>query len=74
MRAVDLLQSLPVVEGEGIGCIATRSGFSHAAYMSRIANIYQNNPRQMPFDFSDIIATLHDDNFKVLGVQKCHRL
>jgi hypothetical protein len=50
--------------------------------MPRIAIEYANNPRNMPFDFPDVIASLApralfvnapkgDDNFDVSGVADC---
>jgi dienelactone hydrolase len=49
-------------------------------YMPRIATVYRNNPKKMPFDFTEVIAALapraflasaplHDDNFEVSGVR-----
>ena len=118
MRAVDLLQSLPEVDAERIGCIGhslgghntifvavfdTRlkvmvsscgfnsfrkyyggdlSGWSHKGYMPRIAEVYGKDPKQMPFDFTEAVATLapraffvnapiNDSNFEVSGVKDC---
>jgi dienelactone hydrolase len=120
MRAVDLLQSLPEVDGERIGCIGhslgghntlflaafdTRikvavtscgfnsfpkyyggdlAGWSHAGYMPRIASVYGKDPKQMPFDFTEVLAALaprpvfinaptKDDNFELSGVHGCIR-
>lgn len=117
-RAVDVLQSLPEVDGERIGCIGhslgghnslfvavfeprikvvvTSCGFnafprysggnlrgwSHKGYMPRIASEYQADAAKMPFDFTEILASLapravfinaplKDDNFPVEGVRDC---
>ncbi len=116
IRAIDLLQSLPEVDLNRIGCIGhslgghnsiftatfdprikavvsncgfTRfhkyyggklKGWSSPRYMPRIANSYGNDPDRVPFDFTEIIATLapraflassplRDDNFEVSGVR-----
>lgn len=56
------------------------TGWSHKGYMPRIADRYAKDPKQMPFDFSDILvslapravfinAPLRDDNFEVSGVR-----
>lgn len=118
MRAVDLLQTLPEVQGERIGCLGHSlggfntlmlalfderikvavtscgftsfrkyfggdlTGFSHAGYMPRIAEIYDNDAAKMPFDFPEIIAALsprpflacaptQDYYFDLSGVQDC---
>jgi dienelactone hydrolase len=118
MRAVDLLQSLPEVDGDRIGVIghslgghnalfvaafdprpkvvATSCGFTSFAkykggdlagwaqkrYMPRVADVYNNDPKKMPFDFSEILgaiaprvvfisAPLRDDNFDASGVRDC---
>ena len=58
------------------------TGWSHKGYMPRIADRYAKDPKQMPFDFSDILlslapravfinAPLRDDNFDVSGVRDC---
>jgi pimeloyl-ACP methyl ester carboxylesterase len=58
------------------------TGWSHKGYMPRIADQYAKDPKQMPFDFSDILvslapravfinAPLRDDNFEVSGVRDC---
>jgi pimeloyl-ACP methyl ester carboxylesterase len=58
------------------------TGWSHKGYMPRIADRYGKDPKQMPFDFSDILASLapravfinaplRDDNFEVSGVRDC---
>jgi hypothetical protein len=50
--------------------------------MPRIASVYNNDPRQVPFDFPELIgalapraflaiAPLHDDNFEHSGVDDC---
>jgi dienelactone hydrolase len=57
-------------------------GWSHAGYMPRIASIYQCDPKQMPFDFPEILTALapravfinapvNDANFAVAGVRDC---
>ena len=58
------------------------TGWSHKGYMPRIADQYAKDPKQMPFDFSDILvslapravfinAPLRDNNFEVSGVRDC---
>jgi dienelactone hydrolase len=118
MRAIDLLQSLPEVDGERIGCIGhslgghntmftgvfdarikalvsncgfnsfakyyggNLKGWSHKGYMPRIASVYEMKPEKMPFEFTEVVASLapraflasspmHDDNFDVSGVKDC---
>jgi dienelactone hydrolase len=118
MRAVDLLQSLPEVDGEKIGVIGhslgghnalfvaafdprikavitscgfnsffaynggNLAGWSHSGYMPRIATVYANDPKQMPFDFTEVLASIaprpvfinapmEDSNFPVSGVMDC---
>jgi dienelactone hydrolase len=118
MRAVDLLQSLPEVDGDRIGTIGqsmggynslfvavfdTRvkviisscgfnsfpkyyggdlTGWSHKGHMPRIAEVYDKDPRKMPFDFPEVVAALaprpfftnspvDDINFEVSGVRDC---
>jgi dienelactone hydrolase len=55
-------------------------GWTSDRYMPRIASVYNNDPRKMPFDFADVIASfapraflavapLRDDNFAVGGVK-----
>lgn len=55
-------------------------GWTSSRYMPRIAQRYQSNPDQMPFDFTDLIAALapraflavapqQDHNFEVSGVR-----
>lgn len=55
-------------------------GWTSDRYMPRIASEYGNDPKKMPFEFSDVIASfapraflavspLHDDNFDVRGVR-----
>lgn len=57
-------------------------GWSHKGYMPRIASLYQCDPKQMPFDFAEILAAmaprpvfinapLRDANFNVEGVRDC---
>src|SRR5262249_9056783 len=93
-RALDLLQSLPEVDGERIGCFGhslgghnalftaafdTRikavvsncgftsfpryykgnlKGWTSARYMPRIATRFDSRPDRMPFDFSEVVASL----------------
>lgn len=56
------------------------SGWGQERYMPLIAVQYHNNPAEMPFEFSDVLATLvprplfinaplHDANFSVAGVR-----
>lgn len=118
LRAVDLLQSLPEVDGQRIGCIGHSlgghntlfvaafdlrikvmvsscgfnsffkyyggdlTGWSHNGYMPRIASQYGNDPKKMPFDFTEVVAALaprpffinapqRDANFEVSGVRDC---
>jgi len=58
------------------------NGWSHAGYMPRIRDIYERDAKQMPFDFSEVLAAiapralfinapLHDANFEVSGVKDC---
>ncbi len=58
------------------------AGWSHPGYMPRIASVYGNDPKKMPFDFTEIIsalaprplfinAPLGDRNFNVSGVSNC---
>jgi dienelactone hydrolase len=58
------------------------AGWSHKGYMPRIADIYGNDPARMPFDFTELLASLaprpvfisapvDDDNFAVSGVRDC---
>lgn len=58
------------------------SGWSHAGYMPRIAEVYGKDPRRMPFDFPEVLAAiaprpifvnapLADSNFDVAGVREC---
>jgi len=57
-------------------------GWSSDRYMPLIASVYHNSPKELPFDFSDILlaiapravfvnAPLHDSNFAVEGVKDC---
>jgi dienelactone hydrolase len=59
-------------------------GWTSDRYMPRIASVYNNDPKQVPFDFPELIgalapraflavAPLHDDNFEVSGVDDCIR-
>lgn len=58
------------------------TGWSHDGYMPRIRTEFHRDPKQMPFDFPEVIAALaprpfftssplHDDNFDVQGVRDC---
>jgi pimeloyl-ACP methyl ester carboxylesterase len=58
------------------------TGWSHAGYMPRIASRFGCDPKQMPFDFTEVLAAvapravfisapLHDDNFELSGVKDC---
>jgi pimeloyl-ACP methyl ester carboxylesterase len=58
------------------------SGWSHAGYMPRIAHEFGAEPGQMPFDFTEVLASVApravfinapvgDDNFEVSGVHDC---
>lgn len=116
VRAVDLLQSMPEVDPDRIGCVGhslgghntlfvgafdTRirvlvcscgftswreygggdlSGWAQERYMPLIALQYHNDPADMPFSFSEVLASLaprplfvnaplHDTNFSVAGVR-----
>lgn len=58
------------------------AGWSHKGYMPRIAARFGNDPKLMPFDFTEVLATLAprpvfvsapmgDTNFPVSGVKDC---
>jgi predicted dienelactone hydrolase len=58
------------------------TGWSHDGYMPRIATRYGNDPKQMPFDFTEVLAAvaprpvfvnapLQDGNFELSGVHDC---
>ncbi len=58
------------------------SGWSHAGYLPRIAREFGVDPKQMPFDFTEVLAAvapravfinapLRDENFELSGVQDC---
>lgn len=58
------------------------AGWGHKGYMPRIADLYHNNPAEMPFDFTEVLASLAprpvfinapvgDNNFEVSGVKDC---
>jgi dienelactone hydrolase len=58
------------------------AGWTSNRYMPRISSIYNNDPKQVPFDFPELlgaiapraflaIAPLHDDNFEHSGVDDC---
>jgi hypothetical protein len=57
-------------------------GWSHQGYMPRIATVYECDPKKMPFDFTEVLASLAprpvfinapvgDDNFPLPGVYDC---
>ena len=63
-------------------CGGDLTGWSHAGYMPRIATAYGKDPKQMPFDFTEVLAALAprpvfihaplgDANFEVSGVKDC---
>lgn len=118
-RGVDLLQSLPMVNGDKVGVIGHSLGGHNALflavfdpriqavvsscgfnifakhnggdirawssnyYMPRIKTVYQDDPKQVPFDFTEVLAALaprpvfanaplHDQpDFEVSGVRDC---
>lgn len=117
-RAVDVLASLPDVDGDRIGVIGHSlgghnalflaafdprvravvtscgfnsffkyqqgdlTGWSHAGYMPWIAARFGKDPKQMPFDFTEVLAAIAprpvfvsapigDDNFELSGVKDC---
>lgn len=58
------------------------SGWCQPRYMMRIQNVYGKDPRQMPFDFPEVLAALaprhlyvhaplSDSNFRVESVKRC---
>ena len=58
------------------------TGWSHNGYMPRIANVYDKDPKEMPFDFPQVVAALapraffvnaplKDSGFEVSGVRDC---
>jgi pimeloyl-ACP methyl ester carboxylesterase len=58
------------------------SGWSHAGYMPRIASRFESDPKQMPFDFTEVLAVIaprpvfvhaprRDLNFPLPGVFDC---
>jgi pimeloyl-ACP methyl ester carboxylesterase len=58
------------------------TGWSHPGYMPTIASDFECDPKQMPFDFTEILAAIaprpvfisapvHDHNFPVAGVKDC---
>ncbi len=60
------------------------TGWSHAGYMPRIAELFDKDPKKMPFDFTEVLAVLapravfinapnQDANFEVSGVKDCVR-
>jgi dienelactone hydrolase len=60
------------------------TGWSHKGYMPKIASVYGKDPKQMPFDFPEILAAIapraiyinapkRDANFEVTGVEDCVR-
>jgi dienelactone hydrolase len=57
-------------------------GWTSDRYMPRIASIYHNSPKELPFDFPDILAVIapraifvnapvSDSNFDLVGVDEC---
>jgi hypothetical protein len=55
-------------------------GWTSLRYMPRIASVYDSDPEKVPFDFTEVVASLapraflscsplHDDNFEVSGVR-----
>jgi len=57
-------------------------GWTSDRYMPRIASVYHNSPKELPFDFTDILlaiaprpvfinAPVSDSNFDVTGVDEC---
>jgi acetyl esterase/lipase len=57
-------------------------GWTSPRYMPRIASVYKNDPKKVPFDFPEVVAALaprpflavapvRDDNFEVSGVKDC---
>ena len=63
-------------------CGGDLTGWSHRGYMPRIAAVYGCDPKQMPFDFPEIVAALaprplfinapkNDSNFEMSGVEDC---
>ncbi len=59
-------------------------GWTSPRYMPRIASLYQNSPKKMPFDFPEVLAAIAprplfvsaprgDSNFAVVGVEKCEQ-
>ena len=115
IRAVDLLQTLPDVDGERIGCLGHSLGghntmftaafeprlkvlvsncgfctfqkddvpsWTGPRYMPRLATVFKNEEKLIPFDFPEIIATFAprpflasaaegDDDFDISGVKDC---
>jgi len=60
------------------------AGWSHKGYMPRIAEVYGKDPKQMPFDFPEVLGAIapraiyvnapkRDANFEVSGVEDCIR-
>jgi dienelactone hydrolase len=56
------------------------AGWTSPRYMPRIASVYENNPDNVPFDFTEIVASfapraflasspVRDSNFEVIGVR-----
>jgi len=123
IRSVDLLQSLPEVDGERIGCIGHSLGghntlwlgsfdprikvmvsscgfntmaayaaskygggdlknYAQRRYLPRISTLYQNDPKKVPFEWTEVLASLaprpvfvnaplNDVNYEVSGVKDC---
>jgi dienelactone hydrolase len=114
IRAVDVLQAMPEVDPDRIGCIGHSLGGHNAiftalfeerlkvvvsscgftsmqkddlpswtgpVYMPRIAQVFANDPRKLPFDFHELVgglaprpflavAATEDSDFDVTGVQE----
>jgi len=123
IRSVDLLRSLPEVDGDRIGCIGHSLGghntlwlgafdprvkvmvsscgfntmaayaaskygggdlknYAQPRYLPRIASVYKNDPKLVPFEWTEVLASLaprpvfvnaplNDTNFEVSGVRDC---
>jgi dienelactone hydrolase len=106
MRAVDVLQSLPEVDGDRIGVIGhslgghnsmftaafderlkvivsscgfcsfatyykgNLKGWTSDRYMPRIASEFNNDPKKMPFDFSDVVISFAPRAFLAVAPEK----
>jgi dienelactone hydrolase len=123
IRSVDLLQSLPEVDGDRIGCIGHSLGghntlwlgafeprikvmvsscgfntmagyaaskygggdlknYAQRRYLPRVASLYGNDPKKVPFEWTEVLAALaprpvfvnaplNDVNYEVQGVRDC---